>query len=583
MSVRRSVVVAASVTLVVLLAVLGWTTRASSSVSTERERWAIKPGLNLSVDSAGYVLPTSIAMVAAPGSRPNDPHYFVTELGGTIKVVSRDRRVRVFARIPLRIPEHRYPDYEGESGLGAICLDDARGYVFVTYANADEHGVLRNHAIRFETRARTFAVTPTAAKEIAPVLGSVPSAPSHQIGGCAVAGDSLFIGIGDGNDIARSSRKDDPVGKILRLTLDGGPAPGNPFVDDRGAAALVYAYGLRNPFGVAHAEKSLYAVQNGADLDAFFRVDKGADYGWDGTDASIATNTLATVTPSVGPAQLSYLPPGGGAFAARYGGTFFFATSTFNADRGGGVMAVKVDGTSGRATKPESFVRYRGRASGPLAAVAAVAVASDGLYFAPLSPSAGATSAVLRVTYEGDAHYPHVIGRESSAAALIESYGCRSCHLIGGTGGRIGPSLDKGSLEDRLYFRLSSNRYRRQSEAVDRLREEPFASFRDARREVLDATPSHKPTIWIPYKIIEPRFDDPKARMPKLGLTKSQAESIRDLLLGRRACSHASAPTSFFARGEDVLSSKSFAVGILGGVVFAMSAVLAVALVRRRA
>jgi glucose/arabinose dehydrogenase len=578
---RVRVAVAVTATLVVVLAVLGWTTRASSSVATERDRWALPPDFSLGVDSTGYVLPTGIAMVAAPGSRPTDPRYFVTELGGTIKVVSRDGRVRVFARIPLRTPEHPYPDFEGESGLGAICLDDERGYVFVTYANTDEHGVVRNHARRFETRPRTFAVKPSASKAIAPVLASVPSGPSHQIGGCAVAGNTLFIGVGDGHDIARSSRKEDPVGKILRLTVDGRAAPDNPFVADRGAAALIYASGFRNPFGIAHVGDSLYAVQNGGALDAFLRVDRGTDYGWDGTDASIATNSLAVLSPSVGPAQLSHLPPGPGVFAARYGGTFFFATSTFRADRGGGVMAVRVDEASGRATTPESFVRYRGQTSGPLAAVAAVAVARDGLYFAPLSPSAGAaTSAVLRVAYDGDADYPHVIGRETSGAALMQSYGCQSCHLVGGTGGRIAPSLDTDSLVDRLFFRLNSDRYRRRSEALDRLSEEPFRSFRDARREVRDADPSAKPEVWVTYKLLEPRFDDAKARMPKLGLTKPQAESIREVLLALEAPPQDSGQT-FFARAQDVLSSKKFAAGVLGGVVLAMSAVLAVALVRR--
>jgi glucose/arabinose dehydrogenase len=578
---RESIVVAAAATLVVLVAVLGWTARASSSVSTERDRWALQPGFSLNVDSTGFVLPTAIALVGAPGSRPTDPRYFVTELGGTIKVVSRDGRVRVFARIPLRAPEHPYPDFEGESGLGAICLDDERGYVFVTYANADENGVLRNHAMRFETRPRTFAVKPSAAKAIAPVLASVPSGPSHQIGGCVVEENTLFIGVGDGHNVARSSRKEDPVGKILRLTVDGRAVPDNPFVADRGAASLLYAYGFRNPFGVAHVGGSLYAVQNGGGLDAFLRVDKGADHGWDGTDGSIATNSLAVLSPSVGPAHLSYLPPGPGSFATRYGGTFFFATSTFRADGGGGVMAVKVDPATDRATTPESFVRYRGQTSGPLAAVAAVAVARDGLYFAPLSPSAGTTSAVLRVAYEEDADYPHVIGRESSGAALMQSYGCQSCHLVGGTGGRVGPSLDTDSLEDRLYFHLNSDRYRRRSEALDKLQEEPFSSFRDARKEVRDASPFAKQEIWVTYKLLEPRFDDPKARMPRLGLTKAQADSIRDHLLGRQARGESPGPAGFFARARDVLTSKRFAAGMLGGVVLAAMAVLAVTLVRR--
>jgi hypothetical protein len=242
----------------------------------------------------------------------------------------------------------------------------------------------------------------------------------------------------------------------------------------------------------------------------------------------------------------------------------------------------RADG-SGHAAPPESFVRYRGQTSGPLAAVAAAAVAGDGLYFAPLSPSAGATSPVLRVAYDEDADYPHIIGRESSGAALMQSYGCQSCHLVGGTGGRVGPSLDLDSLQDRLLFRLNSDRYRRRSEALDRSSEEPFRSYRDARREVRDASTFVKQEIWVTYKLLEPRFDDPKARMPKLGLTRPQAESIRDVLLGLEVSDQVSGSRSFFTRAEEVLRSKKFAAGMLGGVALAMSAVLAVALIRRRA
>ena len=426
----------------------------------------------------------------------------------------------------------------------------------MTYANADADGVLRNHAMRFDTRARTFAVKPTAAKPIAPVLASVPSGPSHQIGGCAVAGNTLFVGVGDGHDIARSSSKEEPVGKILRLTLDGGPAPDNPFVDDRGAASLVYAYGFRNPFGVAHVGQSLYTVQNGPALDAFLRVDEGSGLRV-GRDRREHRNQFVGRSHPIGGARPALVPSSGARrVRGAIRGTFFFATSTFDADAGGGVMAVKVDGASGRSSTPESFVRYRGQTSGPLAAVAAVAVAKDGLYFAPLSPSEGATSPMIRVAYDGAADYPHVLGRESSGAALMQSYGCQSCHLVGGTGGRVGPSLDTGSLEDRLYFRLNSDRYRRRSEALDRLSAEPFRSFRDARRDVRDASPSAKLDIWVAYKLLEPRFDDPKARMPKLGLTKSEAESIRDVVLGRGAGGQDAEARSFFARADDVAEEQ---------------------------
>ncbi|MCW5893119.1 MAG: PQQ-dependent sugar dehydrogenase [bacterium] len=82
---------------------------------------------------------------------------------------------------------------------------------------------------------------------------------NHDGGGLVVGPDGfLYVGVGDTgrgdfgapgastNPYARD--REAPEGKILRLTRDGAPAPGNPFAGQGGAAPLVYALGLRNPF-----------------------------------------------------------------------------------------------------------------------------------------------------------------------------------------------------------------------------------------------------------------------------------------------------------------------------------------------
>lgn len=571
------------IVIVVLAAAATGSGVAAPSADSEVGRWALQPGFALAVDSSGYVVPTAIAAVRDPGPSPDDPLYFVTELGGTVKVVTRDRSVHTFTRIPLRPPPKPYPDYEGETGVGGICLDPTSGFVFVTYANADAKGVLRNHIVRYGTRPRTFDVRPSGQREIAPFLGVPPSAPSHQIGGCAVSDGSIVVGVGDGNDIALSRSVGQPLGKILRLTLDGDPARGNPFFRRPGPSAAVYAYGLRNPFGLAFANGDLYAVQNGAELDSFFRVEEGADYGWDGTDASVATNTLAVISPSVGPSQLTYLPAGSGPFPPRYRGQFYVATSTMEAGRDAGVMSVAIDPGTGRAAAPMSFVRFRGVRDG---GVAAVDIGPDGLYFAPLIPGRGQNSSVLRVTSDPASPHPFVIGQESAGGSLVDSFGCRSCHLVNGRGGRTGPSLDVRSLSDRLHLRLNTDAYRAQVRSVDGRADEPFSSYRERRAEILAARPWERVRLWVASKLEEPRFDDPSARMPNLGLTASQAASIRDYLLNITPAvtpDGTAGERGLLDRAIDGTTTRRFAAGVVAG--FVVAAVLAVALVavlRRR-
>lgn len=80
-------------------------------------------------------------------------------------------------------------------------------------------------------------------------------------------------------------------GKILRVTLDGEPAPGNPLPDKtfpHAATNYVYTYGHRNPTGLAVVPTShpvlagtLFSVESGAYRnDEVNRLVPGGNYGW---------------------------------------------------------------------------------------------------------------------------------------------------------------------------------------------------------------------------------------------------------------------------------------------------------------
>jgi hypothetical protein len=52
---------------------------------------------------------------------------------------------------------------------------------------------------------------------------------------------------------------------------------------------------------------------------------------------------------------------------------------------------------------------------------------------------------------------------------------------------------------------------------------------------VLEATGLDKVRIWMKYRIVEPRFDDPRAQMPNLGLTEGEARALTAYLMGEAA------------------------------------------------
>ena len=51
-------------------------------------------------------------------------------------------------------------------------------------------------------------------------------------------GNYLFLAVGDRQRMTPAQDPDQPEGKILRLTLDGKPAPGNPYAGKTGAATI---------------------------------------------------------------------------------------------------------------------------------------------------------------------------------------------------------------------------------------------------------------------------------------------------------------------------------------------------------
>jgi glucose/arabinose dehydrogenase len=87
----------------------------------------------------------------------------------------------------------------------------------------------------------------------------------------------LWVVTGEAGDPANAQNLSSTLGKMLRMTPTGGPAPGNPF------GTLVWAYGLRNSFGWAFDPQTgrLWEQDNGPECnDEINLIQKGKNYGW---------------------------------------------------------------------------------------------------------------------------------------------------------------------------------------------------------------------------------------------------------------------------------------------------------------
>ncbi|OYW44511.1 MAG: hypothetical protein B7Z08_09215 [Sphingomonadales bacterium 32-68-7] len=96
----------------------------------------------------------------------------------------------------------------------------------------------------------------------------------------------LFVTLGDlASDPLRPyiQQLDSGIGKIVRITTDGAPAPRGPFARRRGARPELYALGFRNPLGLAFrpGTNQLWATEVGPrGGDELNLIKPGANYGW---------------------------------------------------------------------------------------------------------------------------------------------------------------------------------------------------------------------------------------------------------------------------------------------------------------
>ena len=128
------------------------------------------------------------------------------------------------------------------------------------------------------------------------VFSGIAAASYHNGGRIAFGPDGmLYAGTGDAGDTSSAQDPGSPNGKILRLTPDGDPAPGNPT-----AGSPVYSLGHRNVQGLAwDADGRLFATEFGQnEIDEINLIQTGRNYGWPAVEGDDAggryTNPLVT-------------------------------------------------------------------------------------------------------------------------------------------------------------------------------------------------------------------------------------------------------------------------------------------------
>jgi glucose/arabinose dehydrogenase len=257
----------------------------------------------------------------------------------------------------------------GEGGLMGLAFHPdfaAQPWVYVAHTYRSDNQAL-NRVVRMR-----FSGGSLGAPEV--ILQGIAGSSIHNGSRLAVGPNRLlYVTTGDASDASIAQNRDNLAGKVLRLTLEGQPAPGNPF------GTRIFSYGHRNPQGMVFApDGSLYVTEHGpTDNDEVNRIEAGRNYGWpnvhgrcDGDQgpgelsfcsANSVVEPLAIWTPTIAPAGVAFYDH---ALIPEFRRSLLFATLK---DATLYRLALSADGRTVDATE-KLFVRQFGRLRAVLAA-----------------------------------------------------------------------------------------------------------------------------------------------------------------------------------------------------------------------
>jgi glucose/arabinose dehydrogenase len=201
--------------------------------------------------------------------------------GGGIRIL---RKGQTTTQLLLAAPSDL--DVQSQSGMLGIALDPAFAqnrnlYVFMA---SKRGGAIDNRVRRFVVAADWS--TATEDRDI--VTGITWGSQGGHSGGRLRFGPDGHLWITSGDTRSATVPQDQNVlgGKVLRVTRDGAAAPGNPGIGPQG---LIYAFGFRNPQGIAFrpGDGAPFICEHGPNQDdEVTRLSPGGNGGWNPNDGN---------------------------------------------------------------------------------------------------------------------------------------------------------------------------------------------------------------------------------------------------------------------------------------------------------
>lgn len=216
---------------------------------------------------------------------PGTSVLFVTEKAGTMKFVdTATGRTGTVTGMPE-------VDYGGQGGLGDVAFLPSessetldRRTIYLTWAEAGD-GDTRGAALGKGTLVCEQADA-CIVDGLSVIWRQQPKITgrghySHRIA-FSPDGQYLFLASGERQKMQPAQDLSNNLGSVLRLTLEGQPAPGNPFAERGSPSDQIWSYGHRNILGLQFdAQGRLWDLEHGPQGgDELNLVESSDNYGW---------------------------------------------------------------------------------------------------------------------------------------------------------------------------------------------------------------------------------------------------------------------------------------------------------------
>ncbi|MDQ0592096.1 glucose/arabinose dehydrogenase [Chryseobacterium ginsenosidimutans] len=208
-----------------------------------------------------------------------DGKFLITDKKGYINVVSADgkqvSKIEGFPKV----------DSKGQGGMLDVALDpdfETNSIIYFSFSEPYEKG---NHTA---VGKGMLSQDLKNISDVKVIFRATPTYNGDKHYGSRLAFDkdgNLFVSTGERSDKETrvyAQKTDNYLGKILKITKDGKPAPENPFIGKPGYKPEIYAYGIRNPQGLAiDPNGNLWDVEMGPrGGDEINLIKPGKNYGW---------------------------------------------------------------------------------------------------------------------------------------------------------------------------------------------------------------------------------------------------------------------------------------------------------------